>query len=200
MKNIIKIILLAIVSAALAILAEQIVALVVNMFWQKEIILDSFSHFTWFLALSALIEEISKFWAVFVIRNNFGLQKIKFVLASFLLGISWGFFEIGLVLFANPKALSALQSVNPEILISFASILVLHTLTTFLMGVFISSNIFSDSLRSLKILFFPVLIHLLFNFLIIQKSGFTNYLVLLSLFVFFLIGTTILAFNFRKLA
>ena len=76
MHNIIKIIILAIISAALAIVAEQLVAAMASLFWQREIVLESYMHFTWFLAFSAAIEEISKYWAIyFVIRKKFGLAK-----------------------------------------------------------------------------------------------------------------------------
>src|SRR3989339_328730 len=101
MKIILKIIILAAISAALAILAEQIIATIVNILRQPEIVLDSFARFTWFLALAALIEETSKYWAVyFIIRKQFGLEKMKFIFASLFLGAVWGIFEIGLILFA----------------------------------------------------------------------------------------------------
>ena len=201
MKNIIKIIFLAVVSVALAIVVEQLVAAMASAFWQREIVLESYMHFTWFLAFSAAIEEISKYWAIyFVIRNKFGLQKIRFVFASLFLGTLWGVLEIGLVLVSDQKVLSAFQSGNMEIIFSFATVVALHALTAYLMGIFISAETFSGQLKHLKILFFPVLIHLLFNFLVIQKSGFTNYLVVFSLAAFFLIGTSILALNSKRLA
>jgi hypothetical protein len=201
MKNIIKIFFLAIVSVALAIVVEQLVAAMAGAFWRREIVLESYMHFTWFLAFSAIIEEISKYWAIhFVIRKNFGLQKIRLVLASLFLGTLWGVLEIGLVLVSDQKYLSEFRSGNPEIIFSFATIIALHALTAYLMGIFISSNTFSSRLKHLKILFFPVLIHLLFNFLVIQKSDFTNYLVVFSLAAFFLIGTSILALNSKRLA
>lgn len=201
MKNIIKIIFLAVVSVAFAIVIEQLVAAMASAFWQREIVLESYMHFTWFLAFSAAIEEISKYWAIyFVIRKNFGLQKIRFVLASLFLGALWGVLEIGLVLVSDQKAFSAFQSGNPEVIFSFATVIALHALTAYLMGIFISAETFSGRLEHLKILFFPVIIHLLFNFLVIQKSGFTNYLIVFSLAAFFLIGTSILALNSKKLA
>lgn len=201
MKNIVKIILLAAVSVALAIIAEQLVAAMASAFWQREIVLESYMHFTWFLVFSAVIEEVSKYWSIyFVIRNKFGLEKMKFVLATLVLGTTWGIFEIGLVLVSDQKILSAFQTRNPEVIFSFATVIALHALTAYLIGVFISSDTFSGRLKHLKILFFPVLIHLLFNFLVIQKSNFTNYLVILSLAVFFLIGTSILALNSKRLA
>jgi hypothetical protein len=201
MKNIIQIIFLAAISVALAIVVEQLVAAMASAFWQREIVLESYMYFTWFLAFSATIEEISKYWAVyFVIKNKFGLQKSRFILASLFLGALWGILEVGLVIFTDQGYLSEFRSGNPEVIFSFATVIALHALTAYLMGVFISSGTFSGRLKHLKILFFPVLIHLLFNFLVIQKSNLTNYLVILSLAVFFLIGTSILALNSKKLA
>ncbi len=201
MKNIIKIILLASVSVALAIVAEQLVAALTIAFWQREIVFESYLHFTWFLAFSATIEEISKYWAVyFVMKNKFGLQKGRLVLSSLFLGALWGILEIGLVVFTDQKYFSEFRSGNPEVIFSFATVIALHALTAYLMGVFISSSTFSGRLKHLKIIFFPVLIHLLFNFLVIQKGNFTNYLIILSLAIFFLIGTSILAINSKKLA
>ena len=201
MKTIIKIIFLAVVSVALAIVVEQLVAAVVSAFWQREIVLESYMHFTWFLAFSAIIEEISKYWSVqSVIRKNFGLQKIHFVIASLFFGTLWGALEIGLVLFADPKYLPAFRSGNPEVVFSFATIIALHTLTAFLMGVFISTSTSSSKLKHFKIVFFPILLHMLFNFLIVQKGDFTNYLVITSLSIAFLAGLIALAFNSKKLA
>lgn len=201
MKTIIKIIFLVTVSVALAIVIEQLVAAMANAFWQREIVLESYMHFTWFLAFSAAIEEISKYWAIyFVIGNKFGLQKIRFVLASLFLGALWGFLEIGLVLVSDQKALSAFQSGNMEIIFSFATVIALHILTAFLMGVFISTSTSSSKLKHFKIVLFPILLHMLFNFLIVQKGDFTNYLITATLAIAFLIGTLILAFNSKRLA
>ena len=201
MKNIIKIFFLAVVSVALVIVIEQLIAAMVSAFWQREIVLESYMHFTWFLAFSAAIEEISKYWATyFVIRKNFGLQKIRFVLASLFLGTLWGVLEIGLVLVSDQKVFSAFQSGDMEIIFSFATVIALHALTAYLMGIFIFAETFSGRLKHLKILFFPVLIHLLFNFLVIQKSGFTNYFIVFSLAAFFLIGTSIFTLNSKRLA
>jgi len=199
MKTIIKIIFLVTVSVALAIVIEQLVAAMTNAFWQREIVLESYMHFTWFLAFSAAIEEISKYWAIyFVIGNKFGLQKIRFVLASLFLGALWGFLEIGLVLVSDQKALSAFQSGNMEIIFSFATVIALHILTAFLMGVFISTSTSSSKLKHFKIVLFPILLHMLFNFLIVQKGDFTNYLITATLAIAFLIGTLILAFNSKR--
>ena len=200
MKTIIKIILLAIVSAALAIVAEQLVAAMASLFWQREIVLESYMHFTWFLAFSATVEEISKYWAIyFVIRSNFGLEKMKFIFASLLLGAVWGIFEIGLVLFSDQKALSAFQSGNPQILFSFAAIIALHALTAFLMGIFISTDANAGQIEDiLKVILFPALLHILFNFLIVQKGNFTNYLDRLRLSpLAYLGGTRNFGFQFQ---
>jgi len=201
MKNAIKIILLAVISAALAILAEQLAATLVNIFWQREIVLESYQRFTWFLGFAAAIEEISKYWAVAaVIRQKFGLERRNFVLAAFFFGAVWGIFEIGLVLFANSAALAEFQAGNPQILFSFASIVALHALTAFFMGTSISAGIFSDRLKHLKILFFPVLVHLFFNFLTIQRASFADSLIIFTLGLSFLATAAILAFARQKLA
>ncbi len=201
MKTIIKIILLAIVSIALAIVAEQMIAATANLFWQKEIVLESYARFTWFLALAAAVEEVSKYWAIyFVVKNKFGLQKSKFILASLFLGILWGIFESALAAYTNQNYLTEFKTRNPEVLFSFGSLIAFHALTAFLMGILISANVFWGQLKHLKILFFPILIHILFNFLVIQKGPYTHQLVIISLLVPFFVGTAILAFNFRKLA
>ena len=201
MKTTIKIILLAIISAALAILVEQLVAAIVSAFWQREIIFESYMHFTWFLAFSAAVEEVSKYWAIyFVIRRNFDLEKLRFVLASLLLGSVWGIFEIGLVLFSDQKALSAFQAGNPQLLFSFITIIALHALTAFLIGTLISTNASSSRFRHVKIILFPVLLHILFNFLIVQKGNFTDLLTIAVLAIGYLAGIIVLAFNFKKLA
>lgn len=201
MKTIIKIILLAAISAALAIVVEQLIAAMASAYWQKEVVLDSFKHFTWFLAVSAIVEEVSKFWAVyFVIHRKIKLEKIKLILASFFFGAVWGLFELGLILFSDPNVASAFQAGNPEILFSFGSIIALHALTAFLMGILISANSISGKLSHINVMLFPILMHLLFNFLIVQKGDFTNYLVIISLSITFLAGIIVFAFNFRKLA
>jgi len=201
MKNIIKIVILAIISAALAIIAEQLVAAAASLFWQREIVLESYMHFTWFLAFSATVEEISKYWAVyFVIRKKFGLEKFKFVLASLLLGAAWGIFEIGLVLFSDQKILSAFRVGDPQILFSFGTIVALHTLTAYLMGVLISTTANASWLKHIQIILLPVLLHVLFNFLVIQRGNFTDFLTMAVLAIGYLIGLIVLGFNFRKLA
>lgn len=201
MLTFLKIIILAAVSAALAILVEQTIALAVNIFWQKEIVLDSFSHFTWFLATAAVIEEISKYWAVyFVLGKRFDFSGIKLVFASAFLGLGWGVFEIGLTLYSNQNYLAEFASRNPQIIFSFASITALHVLTALLMGIFVSTGTFPGRLRPLKIIFFPILIHLLFNFLIIQRGDFTNYLLLISLAIAFLVAVVAFVANLKKLA
>lgn len=201
MKNIIKIIFLAVVSATLAIIIEQLVAAIASAFWQREVVLESYMRFTWFLAFSAIVEEISKYWTVyFVISKKFSLEKMKLVFASLFLGIAWGIFEIILILFADQRTLLAFQSGKPEVIFSFATVIALHALTAYLMGIFIFAETFSGRLKHLKILFFPILIHLLFNFLVIQKSDFTNYLTVFSLAISFVAGIIILAVNYKKLA
>ena len=117
-----------------------------------------------------------------------------------LLGTAWGIFEIGLILFSDQKVDAVFRSGNPQVLFSFAAIIALHALTAFLMGVLVSASIESGKLKHLKIILFPVLLHLLFNFLIIQKGDFTNYLVIATLTIAFFAGLVVLVFNRKKLA
>ncbi len=192
MTNIFKIILLAIVTAALAIVAEQILAVFAGIFQQKEIIFSFYPQFTWFLVAAAVTEETLKYWAIyFVIGKKLESHKLRLIAAAVLLGLAWGIFETGLVAFSEQNIPDAL---------SVVAIIALHTLTAFLMGVFVSTSIDSGKLKHIKILAFPILLHLLFNFLIIQRGSFTNYFVVASLSVALLAGLAILVFNFRKLA
>ena len=201
MLNFFKTIVLAVVVAALAVLFEQAIALAISIFQQKEIIFAFYSHFTFFLAGAAVIEEVLKYGAIFfVLRNNFNSRGGHFIFLSALLGFVWGIFESALVLFSNQNAFSQLQAGNSEIIFSLATVIAIHTLTAFLMGLFISTGTFTGRLKHLKVVIFPVLVHLLFNFLIIQKGDFTNYLIIISIALVFLTGMSILLFNFKKLA
>src|SRR4030042_2530308 len=133
-------------------------------------------------------------------RKKFDLSGLKFVLLSLLLGVSWGVFEVALILFSNQGYRAEFQSASSQLLFSLAAVISVHSLTAFLIGSFISAETFSGRLKSVKILFFPMLVHLLFNFLMIQKGDFTNYLITLSLAITFLVGIIIFAFNFKKFA
>jgi len=201
MINFFKTIILAVVVAALAVLSEQAVALLVSIFQQREIIFAFYSHFTLFLAGAAVIEEVFKYGAIFfVLRNIFRSRGGNFLFLSAFLGLVWGIFESALVLFSNQNAFSGFQAGNSEIIFSLVAVIAIHALTAFLMGIFIATDTFTGRLKHLKNIFFPVLAHILFNFLIIQKGDFTNYLVIISLALIFLMGMSILLFNFRKLA
>ncbi|OGI26275.1 MAG: hypothetical protein A3J76_04550 [Candidatus Moranbacteria bacterium RBG_13_45_13] len=201
MANIIKTILLAAIAAAIALLVEQIAATIVSIYWHKEIVFEFYHQLTYFLVGAVIIEEISKYWAIaFVMRKKFDLSGLKFVLLSLLLGVSWGVFEVALILFSNQGYRAEFQSASSQLLFSLAAVISVHSLTAFLIGSFISAETFSGRLKSVKILFFPMLVHLLFNFLMIQKGDFTNYLITLSLAITFLVGIIIFAFNFKKFA
>lgn len=160
MKTIIKIILLAVVSAVLAIVAEQILAVFASILWQKEIILEFYSQLTWFLVAAAVIEESLKYWAICsAVGKKFELQKAKLIFSAVSLGLAWGIFEAGLAVYSG----------NAGYLPLFLLVL-LHTLTAFLIGTLISTGAASGRLKHLKILFLPVIVHLLFNLLIIKLA------------------------------
>ena len=200
MINILKTILLAAVVAALAILLEQILAIGANIFWQKEIIFEFYSRFTWFLISAAAIEEILKYTAIyFVIRGTWNTRGKEFIFLSTLLGSGWGIFEVLLILFLRQGYYTDFFNRNPETIFFLSAIVAVHALTTYLMATLVASAAFSGSLKHLKILFFPFLAHLLFNFLIIQKGEYANILVIMSFAVVFLAGLSVLFLNFRRL-
>lgn len=191
MKNILKTILLAVVAAALAVVAEQILAVLASIFGHPEIVLDFYPQLTWFLIAAAVIEESLKYWAVyFVIRQKFELQKIPFIFSALLLGAVWGAFEAGLTVYSGQNI--PVASTVPMIL--------LHSLTAFLMGVLILASADPNRPKHIRILLFPILLHLLFNFLIIQKGDFAGFLLMLVLVVPFGFGVAILLLNSKKLA
>jgi hypothetical protein len=192
--------LLGILTALLAVVAEQLLAVFSNLFWKKEIIFSSYNQIGFFLISAVVIEEGLKYLAIkYPIRKNFGLRRKKFITGSIMTGLFFGLTEVAFVAMSNGDYLTGLKAHDPEILFSFFAIILIQTLTAFLIGSLIASHIFSSRFTGLKTLFFPVFIHLLFNFLIIQKGNFTDWLLVITLAITFLISIIILAFNFEKL-
>jgi hypothetical protein len=196
----IKIPILGVITAFLAVVAEQLIAVIADLFWHKEIVFSSYGRISFFLLAAVIIEEALKYLAIrFPLRKNFSLSGMKFIFGSLLTGLFFGLTEVWLVTVSDGEYLSGLRSHNPEIIFSLAGIILIQALTAFLTGSLIASQVFNSRLSALKILFFPVFIHLLFNFLIIQKGYFTNWLVIITLVLTFLISSLVLAFNFRRL-
>jgi hypothetical protein len=191
---------LGVLTALLAVTAEQLLAVLADLFWKKEIIFSSYSQIGFFLISAVIIEEGLKYLAIkYPLRKNFGLRREKFIAGSLITGFFFGLTEVTFVAMSNGNYLTSLKAHDPEALFSFITIILIQALTAFLIGSLMASQVFSSRITGLKILFFPILIHLLFNFLIIQKGNFTNWLLVITLAITFLISIIILAFNFKKL-
>ncbi len=199
MTKLIKIILIGILTALAAVIAEQLLAVLANIFWQREIIFDFYGQLGIFLVIAAVIEEGFKYLAIVsILRKKINLQGIKLCLGSLTLGLFFGLTEIFLIYISNEN-LAGGRALAPGVIFSLVTVVLLQSLTTLLAASMIASRIFSGKLSALKILFFPVLIHLLYNFLVIQKSNFTNWLVGIVLGITFAVSLGIIAFNFRQL-
>lgn len=191
---------LGILTALLAVIAEQFLAVLANLFWKKEIIFSSYSQIGFFLISAVFIEEGLKYLAIKnPLRNNFGLRRENFIIGSLLTGFFFGLTEVVFVTMSNGDYLLGLKTHDPGTLFSSVTIILIQTLTAFLIGSLIASRVFNSRFTALKTLFFPVFIHLLFNFLIIQEGDFTDWLIVITLAATFLISMVILAFNFKKL-
>lgn len=199
MTTFIKIILLGILTALAAVIAEQLLAVFANIFWQKEIIFDYYGRLGIFLAMAAVVEEGFKYLAIVsIIRKKINLHGLKLCLGSLALGLFFALTEIFLIFISN-ESLASGRALDPSVIFSLATVVLLQSLAALLIGSMIAGRIFAGRLSVLKILFFPVLIHLLYNFLVIQKSNFTNWLVGIVLGITLAISLVIIAFNFREL-
>lgn len=199
MAAFIKIILLGILTALAAVIAEQLLAVLVNIFWQKEIVFDYYGQLGFFLVIAAVIEESFKYLAIVsVIMKKINLQGIKLCLGSLALGLFFGLTEIFLIFISNEN-LAGGKALDASVIFSLATIILVQSLTALLAGSMVASRIFAGRFLFLRIVLFPALIHLLYNFLMIQKSNFTNCLVGIVLGITFVISMAIIAFNFRKL-
>jgi hypothetical protein len=191
---------LGFLTAFLAVIVEQLIAVIANIFWQKEIIFSFYNQLSYFLVAAVIIEEGLKYLAIrFPLRNNFGFSGIKFVFGSLLTGIFFGIAEVWLVTISDKGYLAGILNHDSEILYSLIVIILIQALTALLIGSIVASKIFHSQLSAFKTLLFPILIHLLFNFLVIQKGNFTNSLIFITLILTFLISSLILAFNFKRL-
>ena len=199
MATFIKIIFLGILTALAAVIAEQLLAVLVNIFWQKEIVFNYYGQLGIFLVIAAVIEEGFKYLAIVsIIRKKINLYGLKLCLGSLVLGYFFGLTEIFLIFISNENLVSG-GALTSSVIFSLVTVVFLQSFAALLTGSMIASRIFSGKLSVLKIIFFPVLIHLLYNFLVIQKSNFTDWLVGIVLGITLVIGLVIIAFNFREL-
>ena len=200
MRLISKIILLGILTAFAAIIAEQLLAVFAAIISGREIISGQYSRLTDFIVLAALIEEGLKYAALwYVVREKFSVSGKKFVFAGFLVGLFFGITEIGLILFSDPQVTNSLRNFDRGTVFSLSSIVLVQAAATLLMGSLIAVQEEVKRFTYLKILFFPVAIHLLYNFLIIQKGNYTEFLVWAVLGVTYFVSFATIVFNYRKL-
>ena len=156
MKKFILIIFLGIFTALFAVLAEQLMAVLVSIFWKKEIIFDYYGHLGIFLIAAAIIEESFKYSAIlFIFREKFILEGTKLWAASLVFGLFFGLTEIILIIISDEK-LANIHAFSPEIIFSLATIILIQALNALLIGSFLASRFFSGKFVALKILFFPV--------------------------------------------
>lgn len=189
-----------ILTAFAAVVFEQFLAVAAGIISQKEVVLDVYNNLSFFLVTAAIIEESLKYFsAIFVLMNFLNLHRFKFVTASVVTGLFFGLTEAYLILLTNGKKIQEIRSFDSSTLFSLAAVVLLHILTFFLISSLIASREKETKFQALRTITLPVLIHLLFNFLIIQKGDFTNWLVGIVLGITFLISFSIIAFNFRKL-
>jgi len=191
---------LAGVFAALAsVVAEQFLAVVVNIVSRKEIVFDVYTHLGFFLVVSAIIEEGFKYFsAVFVLRRYLDLRRFKFVAASLTAGLFFGATEAYLILLTNGKKIGDVWNLDGDTSFALAAVVLLHVLTFLLISAFIASRKEKTRFHILRIIALPTFIHLLFNFLVIQKGDFTNWLVGIILGITFAINLSLIALNFQK--
>src|SRR3989339_397308 len=104
-----------------------------------------------------------------------------------------------LILLTNRKKIWDIGSLDSDTLFSLSAIGLLHILTFFLISALIASRERNVRFLAMRTVVPPAFIHLLFNFLVIQKGEFTSWLVGIVLGITFLINISIIIFNIRKL-
>ncbi len=201
LKTILKAGLLGVLIALLAVLLEQLLAAVSQYYFNQEAVLPFYDRIGWFLIAAITIEEGLKYASIqYALPFRQNIRGKNLVAASFFLGFFFGLTEIGLILVSIPEAGSLVRNFESDMLFSLLSILLIQTVTAFLMGSLVAAEEKKNILSPFKILFFPLLIHLLYNFLIIQKGDFTSFLVTLTLFIAFVVSLVVTIFNLRRLS
>lgn len=186
--------------ALASVIAEQLLAVIVNVFFQKEIVLDVYHNLSSFLVAAAIIEESFKYLsAVYILRRIFGLKGFIFIFAAVLTGLFFGLTETYFVLLANGRRIQDIGVLGGETLFSLGAVLLVHILTAFLIAVLVAVRDRETWFAALRTIVAATFIHLLFNFLVVQRGNFTNWLVGIILAVVFVINMSIVAFNFREL-
>lgn len=189
-----------VLTALAAVVAEQLLAVIANIILQREIVLDVYAHLGFFLVAAAIIEEILKYFSVsYILRRTFSLKRFKFIFAAVIAGAFFGLTEIYFVLLANGRRVQDIKIMDGEILFSLLTILLVHIATILLMAALISTRAKKTRLDALRTIAPAAFVHLLVNFLIIQKGDFTNWLIGITLGIVFVASLGIVAFNVRGL-
>lgn len=186
--------------ALAAVVSEQLLAVFANIFFQKEIMLDVYTHLNFFLVAVAIIEESLKFLAIgYILRQIFALRRFRFIAAATISGLFFALTEIYLILLTNGKSFRSVQTLDGDTLFALLAVLLIHILTALLIGVLMASRDQSAKFKALKTIVPPAFVHLLINFLIIEKGNFTHWLVIIALGITFAASLSIVASNFREL-
>lgn len=189
-----------ILTALAAVVAEQLLAVIANIIFQREIVLDVYTHLGFFLVAAAIIEEILKYFSVsYILRRTFSLRRFKFIFAATIAGAFFGLTEIYFVLLANGRRVQDIKIMGGEVLFSLLTILLVHIATILLIAALISTRAQKTKLDALRTIAPAAFVHLLVNFLIIQKGDFTNWLIGIALGIVFIVNLSIIASNFQEL-
>jgi len=190
-----------ILSALGAVVAEQLLAVAVSIFFQKEIILDAYKHLNFFLIAAAVIEEIFKYFAAaHILQKIFNLRKLQLIFASTAVGLFFGLTEIYFILLANGRRIEDFQALGNQTLFSLAIVIVLHALTALTIGSLLAAQAPIAKFKLFTVLIPPTLIHLLINFLIIRGGASMDWLIVAMLGATFVANIAFIAYNFRRLA
>lgn len=189
-----------VLTALAAVVAEQLLAVIANIILQREIVLDVYVHLGFFLVAAAAVEEILKYFSVsYILRRTFSLRRFKFIFAATIVGAFFGLTEIYFVLLANGRRVQDIKIMGGEVLFSLLTILLVHIATILLMAALISTRVQKTKLDALRTIAPAAFVHLLVNFLIIQKGDFTNWLIGIALGIVFIASFGIVVFNVRGL-
>ncbi|MFA5926311.1 MAG: PrsW family glutamic-type intramembrane protease [Parcubacteria group bacterium] len=183
-----------------AVVAEQLLAVIAAVLFQKEIMLDVYNHLGFFIVAAAVIEEAFKYIAVSqILRKIFDLRGMKLIFSAIMAGLFFGLTEVFLVLVSNGKNITDIKNLGNDTLFSLLTVILVHILTIFMISVLVAVRREDKIFNAFKIIIPPTLVHLLYNFLVIQKGEYTIWLVSVTLAVVFLVDLFILFFSFRDI-
>jgi hypothetical protein len=192
--------LVGILTALAAVVFEQLLAILANLFLHREVLPEVHTSLGFFLVAATVIEESCKYLALSrVLRRSFGLTGSRFIFSALTTGLFFGLTEIYFVLLSGGKKISEIGNLDSQTFFSLLTVIAVHILTIFFMSLLIASQREKTKFEILKTIAPPIFFHLLVNFLIIQRGDFTDWLVEIVLGIFFTVSLAIMAVNFRHL-